>query len=197
MYRYFEICLLKISKFAYSVPYYQIIKLHNQFPLKRLSLFLILVTLLQSVHAQSKEDSIPVYQRFPVIPPFSIMSAPDSTKFSKEDLKKKRPVIIIVFSPDCEHCKHFTKELLANYHSVKKAQIIMASALNYDIIKKFYTENKIADYPHIIMGRDGTAFFSTFFKVRSFPAVFVYNKKGKFIKRFDGSVTVDKIAAEL
>ena len=140
---------------------------------------------------------MPAYQRFPSLPPFTIMAAPDSTKFGKEDLKKRKPVIIIVFSPDCEHCKHFTKELLAKYSLVKKATIVMASALNYDVIKKFYLDDKIADYPKIIMGRDGNNFLSTFFTVRSFPAVIVYNKKGKYKTRFDGGVSIEKIAAEL
>ena len=165
--------------------------------MKKIFITLVALISFQLVKAQEKSDSIPIYERFPRIPPFSIMSAPDSTKFSKDDLKKKKPVIIIVFSPDCEHCKHFTKELLANYKLVKKAHIVMSSALNYDLIKRFYQENMIENYPGITMGRDGTNFFSTFFKVKSFPSIFVYDKKGKFVKRFEGTVSIDKIAETL
>jgi thioredoxin-related protein len=142
-------------------------------------------------------DSLPAYERIPTIPPFSIMAAPDSTKFSKEDLKRKQPLIFIVFSPDCDHCKHFTKELLAKYDMVKKARIVMASSLNYDLIRNFYLEDKIVEYPQITMGRDANYFLGTFFSVRTYPTVVVYNKKGKFVKRFDGAVTVEKIADAL
>ena len=70
----------------------------------------------------------------------------------------------------------------------------MASPLEYHILKKFYDEYKIADYPNIIMGRDPSYFFGTFYSVRSFPAIFLYDKKGNFVKAFDESVPVQKIA---
>lgn len=152
----------------------------------------------QHVSAQeAKEDTIPPYERSPVIPQFKIMVAPDSTSYSNNDLKKKQPVIFIVFSPDCGHCKYFTKELLAKYEMVKKARIVMASSLDYDLITKFYEEDKIADYPSITMGRDGNYTLGSFFKVRSFPTIIVYDKKGKFVKRFDAGATIEKIAEEL
>lgn len=105
--------------------------------------------------------------------------------------------MIVYFSPDCDHCIHFTKELLTHYALFDKVQIVMASALNYDIIKKFYLEYKIADYPNIHMGRDGIDFFRTFFGVRSFPTIVLYDKKGNFVKRFDGSAKMEQIASEL
>ena len=103
----------------------------------------------------------------------------------------------MVFSPDCEHCQHETKELIAHIDLFKKAQIVMVSPLEYDYIKKFYEEYKIADYPNIIMGRDPGYYFGTFYKVRSFPSIFLYDKKGNFVQKFDGSVPVEKIASLL
>ncbi len=149
------------------------------------------------VSAKAQADSTLIYLRFPTIPPFSIIKVPDSTKFTKDDLQKKKATVIIIFSPDCDHCQHATKELTANIGLFKKAQIIMASSLEYAYVKKFYEEYKIADYPNIIMGRDPSYFFGTFFRVRSFPAIFVYDKKGNFVQSFDGSVPVEKIAEVL
>ncbi len=73
----------------------------------------------------------------------------------------------------------------------------MASVLEYEHLKKFYDEYKIADHPEIIMGRDPTYFLGTFYKVHSFPALFLYDKKGHFVKAFDGSVPVQQIADAL
>lgn len=151
----------------------------------------------QQAGAQVKNDSIPIYKRFPTVPPFTIMTAPDSAAFSKDDLQKKKAVVFVIFSPDCEHCKHFTKELLEKYDLVKKARIIMVSSLNFDLIKRFYQENKIADYSHIAMGRDGGYMLGTFFNVRSYPTVVVYDKKGKLVERLDGAVSIEKIAGDL
>jgi thioredoxin-related protein len=84
--------------------------------------------------------------------------------------------------------------LLAKYDLLKKTRIVMASSLDYDMIRKFYEDDKIADYPAIRMGRDGNYSLGTFFKVRSFPTVVVYDKKGNFVKRFDGGAAIEKIA---
>ncbi len=142
----------------------------------------------------AQEDSTPIYLRFPAVPPFSITKIADSTTFTKADLAKRKATLIIIFSPDCEHCQQETRALTANIRLFKKAQIIMASPLEHRFLKKFYDEYKIADHPNIIMGRDPTYFFGTFYKVRSFPAIFLYDKKGNFVKTFDGSVPVQKIA---
>lgn len=73
----------------------------------------------------------------------------------------------------------------------------MASPLEFAYIKKFYEEYKIAEHPNIIMGGDPSYFFGTFFRVRSFPAIFVYDKKGNFIQSFDGSVPIERITEVL
>lgn len=166
--------------------------------MKEIFAFLFFIGSFNMAMAQeAAKDSLPVYQRFPTIPPFKLITAPDSTAFGKDDLRKKKPVVIVYFSPDCDHCKHFTKELQAHADLFKDAQIVMASSLDYDIIKRFYQEYKIFSFPNIIMGRDGTDFFRNFFSVRSYPTIVVYNKKGDFIKRFDGTATMEKIAAAL
>ena len=103
----------------------------------------------------------------------------------------------MIFSPDCEHCQEETKELIANIDLFKKVQIIMTSPLEYAYIKKFYDDYKIADYPIITMGRDPSYFLGTFYRIRSFPSIFVYDKKGNFVEAFNGSTPVEKIIAVL
>ena len=145
----------------------------------------------------AQTDTSLLYLRFPIVPPFKFTKIPDSTYFTKDDLSKKKATIIIVFNPDCEHCQHETKELTAHIDLFKKAQIIMASPMEFSYLKKFYDEYKIADFPNIIMGRDPGYYLGTFYHIRSFPAIFVYDKKGNFVKAFDGTYPVEQIAEVL
>ncbi len=138
-----------------------------------------------------------LYLQFKTIPLFNLIKVPDSTKFTKADLPKKKPVMVMIFSPDCEHCQMEVESLKANYSLFKKVSIIMASPIEYKYIKKFYEDYQIADYPKITMGRDPNYMLGTFYKVRSFPAIFLYDKKGNFVKAFDGSIPVTQIAASL
>ena len=138
-----------------------------------------------------------VYLRFPFIPQFTIYTAPDSIKFTRDDLQKKKPTVFIIFSPDCEHCQQETKALTAEIDRFKNAQIVMIEYLPYDTMMRFYHEYKIAKHPQIVMGRDNKFFFPLFFNVKSLPAIYVYDKKGKFKQAFSGSVKMEKIAEAL
>lgn len=159
-----------------------------------ISLFIIFI----GITAFSQVDSTdPVYRRFPTIPEFIVVKAPDSTAFSRENLKKKKPVVFMIFSPECEHCQHETKALIADINKFKNAQILMITWLPYEEMIQFYKDYKIADYPEITMARDDKFFFPSYFRVRNFPSIYVYNKKGSLVKNFEGSVKIDSIAAAL
>ena len=143
------------------------------------------------------DSTAPLYVRFPTIPQFNIYNAKDSSIFTRENLKKKKQTVLILFSPDCEHCQHETKELEANMSKFKNTQILMVTYLSYAQMEKFYNDYHVADYPNIIMGRDAKYFFPIYYKLKNMPSIFVYDKKGKFKKAFEGSVSVLKVAAEL
>ena len=143
------------------------------------------------------DTSKPVYLRFPTIPQFTIYKASDSSKFTREDLEKRKSTVFIIFSPDCEHCQHETEALIANIDKFKKAQIVMVEYLPHEQMVKFYKDYKIENYPNIIMGRDAKYFLPLFFKVQSLPSIYVYDKKGNFKQAFSGSVNMDIIAAAL
>ncbi|MGC4102026.1 TlpA family protein disulfide reductase [Ferruginibacter sp.] len=165
--------------------------------MKRYIVLLVLAFCSKAAFSQAEPDTSLLYIKFPIVPSFRLINVADSSIFTKNDLKKKKFTIIMMFSPDCEHCQEETKHLTASIDLFKKAQIIMASPLDYGYIKKFYEEYKIADYPTITMGRDPAYFLGTFYKVRSFPSIFVYDKKGKYITSFTGSTPVEEIAASM
>jgi thiol-disulfide isomerase/thioredoxin len=158
------------------------------------STLLLLLNLGLAIVCFSQADSLPVYKRFPYIPQFTIYKAPDSTEFTRENLKKK-PTIFIIFSPDCEHCQRETKDLLTNIDKFKKTQIVMVTYLPYEEMMQFYKDYKIANYPMITMGRDTKFFFPVFYSVGNFPSIFVYDKDGDLKQSFEGTVSIDKIVA--
>jgi hypothetical protein len=73
----------------------------------------------------------------------------------------------------------------------------MVSSLTYEAVKKFYETYKIVDYPDIKMGVDKNYFLGSFYKLTSFPTIFLYNKKGKYKATFTSSNTIEDIIAAL
>jgi thiol-disulfide isomerase/thioredoxin len=164
--------------------------------LKKYLLLLLVAFVTKASFAQHNPDSA-TFLRFPIVPPFKIIKIADSTAFTKDDLKKKTVTIVMVFSPDCEHCQAETKELTANIDKFKKVQIVMASPLEFDFIKKFYEEFDIAKYSNITMGRDPSYFLGTFYDIHAFPAIYVYNKKGKLVNWHSGSTPIAKLLEDI
>lgn len=167
--------------------------------MKNIFVFLAGILISFSAFSQTTDtaDTRPVYLRFPTIPEFTVYKAPDSTKFSRDDLNKKKSTLFFIFSPDCGHCQHETEMMLQDIHKFKNTQIIMITYLPYDEMIKFYNVYHIANYPQITMARDTKFFFPIFFKVQNLPSLFVYDKKGNFKKNFEGDVKMDSLTAEL
>ena len=163
------------------------------------TLFLVVICTLfcNGSFAQTTPIIEPAYIRIPTIPPYNLLSVVDSGRFTKTDLKKKKPVIIMIFSPDCDHCVHATENLLANINLFKKTQIIMVSSLSYKSIQKFYDDLKLSNYPNIKVGYDENRFLSSFYEVSNFPSIYLYNKKGKFKADFNDHPDFKQIANSL
>jgi hypothetical protein len=73
----------------------------------------------------------------------------------------------------------------------------MIGFLPHNMIRDFYKDYQIEKYPQITMGRDAKYFFPIFFNVKSLPAIYIYDKKGRFKQAFEGSVKIEKIIEAL
>jgi thiol-disulfide isomerase/thioredoxin len=156
------------------------------------SLFLFLCCCyLGSVIAQNQEQ--PPYLKNPVLPDFKILQKDSLTWFSKKDLKAGKPVMIMLFSPDCDHCQQQTKMILERIKDLGDLQIVMTTFQPMDKMRKFYKEYAIAKYPTIRMGRDVSYFFGGFYKGRSIPYLAIYDRNQKLVKIYDGGATIDKL----
>lgn len=159
--------------------------------------FLILITFIRASAIYSQTDSIqPPFRKFPSFPPVTLQ-LPDNSTFTKADLPKKKPVMLMVFSPDCDHCKHETEELLKNIELFDKAEIVMATMMPFDSMMKFRDKYRLVEHDNIVVGQDIHYFLAPFFKLSYLPFLAFYDKKGKLISVFQGTMDIGKAAAEL
>jgi cytochrome oxidase Cu insertion factor (SCO1/SenC/PrrC family) len=142
-------------------------------------------------------DNTPEYIKNPAIPDFTIYTAPDSATFTNHDLKKNKPVLLMIFSPECGHCQNETKELEKNIDHFKNVQIVMVTWLPYQEMMAFYHDYKIAEYPQITMGWDKKDFFLPYYHVQMYPDLVVYSKEGKYVNSFSGSINLEDVARAL
>ncbi|MFN4315251.1 MAG: TlpA family protein disulfide reductase [Chitinophagaceae bacterium] len=162
---------------------------------KLLSLLLLLILSL-NLFSQQTGAPEPPYRQFPTVPPFKFMLTDSVTYYSKEDLPSKKAVLLMLFSPDCDHCRHQTDSILANMEVLKKIQIVMASVLPLDRIKKFQEEYQLDRFPNMVVGRDYQFLLPGFFQTHSLPSMGLYDRKKNLIEVTEGTLSVQQLLAK-
>lgn len=159
--------------------------------------FCVIIGLMWVSAVHSQVDSIqPPFKKFPVFPPVKLM-LPGKVTFTKNELPKKKPVMLMIFSPLCEHCKMETEELIRNIDLFSKSVIVMATMMPYDSMMSFREKYKLAQFDNIIMGQDMQYFLPSFYMISNLPFLAFYDKKGRLISSFEGSLPLIKAAEEL
>lgn len=149
-----------------------------------------------SLNARQTENPEPPYKQFPTVPPFKFLLADSSTYYTKDDLPSRKAVLLMLFSPDCDHCRHQTDSLLANINKLKNLQIVMATVLPIDRLKKFYEEYNLSRYPNIVVGRDYQFLLPNFFQTHSLPSMGLYDRKKNLIEVTEGTMPMSQLLAK-
>jgi thiol-disulfide isomerase/thioredoxin len=159
---------------------------------------LLLLALASEVGAQT-DTSQPApppapYLQTREVPSFKILMMDSATWFYKYQLPKNKPVVVVYFNPDCDHCQTETKLIMENMERFRNVQFVFVSAAPFAEIKKFYQEYGMAAHANIKMGFDPKYFIPSFYRVRYTPFVAVYNKEWKLNKVFEGGAKLDVLA---
>ena len=145
--------------------------------------------------AQDSLLTVPPYLRFPTFPPVKLLETDSTTFFEKKNLKKNTRVLFILFSPDCEHCRKETEELVKNIDQFKKINIVMATMMPFQKMKDFYEQHELSVLKNVTVGQDIHFFLPAFYNVKNLPFHAFYDKKGNLISVFEGEMTIEKILA--
>lgn len=119
------------------------------------------------------------------IAPFKITLS-DGKQFKSTDLKPGS-AILIYFSPDCDHCQEFTKEIVQNYSKIRNKQIVMITAQPLSMVKRFIQDYSLSKYPNIKIGSEGKTYkVQYYYQIQSFPFVAMYNRNGRLSTVYQG-----------
>ncbi len=164
--------------------------------MKYLSILLLFsVAVVNNVCAQNGDVPKSPYLQFPDNPPLSLLLVDSTTTFTKSNFKKNKPVFLILFSPDCDHCKHETEDIIKNIDKLKDVHIVMATSQPFDKMKEFYKHYQLSKYKNITVGRDRQYMLISYFDISSLPMIAFYDKKHKLLKRHEGTMKVSDMLA--
>lgn len=127
------------------------------------------------------------------LPHFDLLKSDSTTLYSSGAIEKNKPLLLILFSPDCEHCQKFTKSLLDSINYLRDFSIVFATNDPIERLKAFESHFGTKSYPNIVLGRDVNYFFPRLFKNQPPPIIAVYNKEKALKNIFYGAPTIKQI----
>jgi thioredoxin-related protein len=161
--------------------------------MKNTLLFFVSAFICLNAFAQVDSTKLPPFQRFPTLPPVQILLSDSSTIYTKEQIPKNKPVMIMVFSPDCSHCQDETRDMIAHMDELKDVHILMITMQPLSMMKDFIANYGLEKYSNIVIGKDIYYFTPGFFNLRNVPFMALYNKKGKLIEGYGGNLPISTV----
>jgi thioredoxin-related protein len=159
-------------------------------------LFLCLFTATLAAKAQNNLD-VPPYKRFPSLPPLQLLLGDSTTKYAKDNIPANKPVLIMMFDPECSHCQQSAEEMYQHKDKLKDIQIVLATIAPIYQMNSFMQKYKLLEMKNVVAGKDIYFLLPPFFSMRSFPFLASYNKKGDLIEGMEGSFPVDKVIQKI
>jgi thiol-disulfide isomerase/thioredoxin len=131
------------------------------------------------------------------IPPFKMLLT-NGRMFSAADLPKKKPVILIYFAPDCEHCEQLMGALFKKMDAFQRAEIVMVTFKSLPEVARFEEAYQTARYPNITVGTEGSTFYlRTYYHLQNTPFTALYDQQQSLVYAYRKQTLVDDLITRL
>lgn len=128
------------------------------------------------------------------IPPFKVIRT-NGAAITNNALKKGIPVMLMIFSPECDHCGQVLDTLKTLAGNFKETQLVLVTeARNKGLLKDFIKKTALAQYPAFSkIGWDGGNLIYFIYTYQLLPQVNVYNAEHKLLRTFTGVFSMDSL----
>ncbi len=122
------------------------------------------------------------------------MKMTNGKTFSAADVSHKKPLIIIYFAPDCEHCQVLMKQLFQKINTFKNTEIIMVTFESLNDVAGFEKQYQTDKYKNIKVGVEVPVFFfKNYYHLEHTPFTALFDKNGKLMVSYKDYTPVDEL----
>lgn len=153
--------------------------------------FLILMILFLAAPAMAQ----PPDRRGDLLPAFQ-MTKTTGKIFGSRELKGGRPVLLVYFAPDCDHCMVLLDAFFKQTATFRNAEIVLISFKPVQQMLPFEKKYGTAQYANMHVGTEGFSFFlRNHFRLQKTPFVAVYDRQKKLVCSFRETTPLSEIIA--
>lgn len=132
-------------------------------------------------------------QRIQVLPDASFHSL-SGIPVNLNDFDKTRPLVIIYFHPECEHCQYEAQEIGQNTAAFNHCQMVMVTPDDsLQRVENFCSEYHLWELDNIEILLDTENRFQKVFGKAIIPSVYIYTTNRKLSKNFYGETKPEAI----
>jgi hypothetical protein len=152
---------------------------------------LLLMTLFFSAIAVAQA----VDRRGDLLPGFQ-MTKTSGKIFESRQLKNERPVLLIYFAPDCDHCLVLLDAFFKKTAAFKNAEIVLISFKPVQQLLPFEKKYGTAQHANMHVGTEGWSFYlRNHYRLQKTPFVALYDKQKKLVCSFRETPSLTEIIA--
>ncbi len=131
------------------------------------------------------------------IPPFKMLQT-NGRYFTAMDIPREKPIVIIYFAPDCEHCQVLMNELFKKMPAFKNTELVLVTFKSIEEVADFEKAYGTRKYDNIHVGTEGNTFFlRMYYKIQNTPFTILYDKNGKAICSYRAKTPVDDLISHI
>jgi thiol-disulfide isomerase/thioredoxin len=131
------------------------------------------------------------------LPPFR-MALASGGYFTSESLKKDRPVLLIYFAPDCDHCKLLMDDFFKRPEAFQTAEVVMVTYAPLSEVVSFIGRYNVNKYPFITVGSEIPQYYFRFhYKLLNTPFTALFNSKRQMVVSYRKDTPVADLIAKL
>jgi thiol-disulfide isomerase/thioredoxin len=127
------------------------------------------------------------------IPSFSLLLLDSTTHLNTSQIKDGAPIVLVYFSPDCEHCQHETESILHAMDSLKDVKFYFITNDDFSRLKVFDKYYKIYKYKNITLCYDYSFSFIRLFKNVAPPYTVLYDEDRQLRAVFNNQVKAEDL----
>lgn len=156
----------------------------------------ILFTLIPAIAflQPSTDATAPYYQNIGY-PNIKLRLTDSTTIYTKENLPANKTVVIIFFSPECEHCQAEATALSQKKDSLQNIFMVWNANMvdDFSHVKEFYHKYGLDTFSNIVLGKEVDYYLPLHYRIEITPYAAVY-KNGKLFAEFRHLTINDLIA---
>jgi thiol-disulfide isomerase/thioredoxin len=131
------------------------------------------------------------------MPSFNLLLEDSITVLNTKQIPVGKPILLVFFSPDCEHCQEETINLTKKMSLLKNIEIYFISIQPLADMKYFSHYYHLKDFSNVTMVQDYTVSMPKYFKINVTPYMILFNKQKQLKVIFKGVFPVDSIVKEI